>query len=61
MYGYPMPIKRVSPDILWDKVMQAYDDNGYSQVVGMNQFILMYNPATCEHVKLFYSGQIVEC
>jgi len=61
MYGYLMPVKRDNPAILWDKVMQVYDDNGYSQVVEMSQFILMYNPATCEQVRLFYSGNIIEC
>lgn len=60
MYGYPQIAKRTNPTILWDKVMQVYNDNGYSQVVEMSQYTLMYNPATCEHVKLFFSGTMVE-
>jgi hypothetical protein len=57
---YRIPKKKFDTE-LFEAVKQCYRNNGYTEEKDFpGEYYFMFNPLTCERVRLYYNGRVIE-
>jgi len=61
-YGTPYQQNKVKSfsSKLWGDVKDIYFQNGYTEELEFDNYLFLFNPNTCESVRLYYNGKIIE-